>query len=161
MNLPLYLGITETDIKYLIDQYITSHYLKNQGNKNPILCVDINHSNNNIVVEFSSVEEANRVIKLEFMELIGVKCKVMRCSESMYGNQQNMVDRLKKIKEDGQAVGVAMKAMDTMLTGDNLVDNLNPIKNNFQCNQSFVTHIFISIYSYYIHWQLIKKYYMH
>ena len=98
MNLPLYLGIFQNDIKFLIDQYMTAHYLKNPGNKNPILCVDINHSNNSVIVEFSSVEEANRVVKLESMELIGVKCKVARCSESMYGNQQNMVDKLKKIK---------------------------------------------------------------
>lgn len=98
MNLPLYLGIFQNDIKFLIDQYMTAHYLKNPGNKNPILCVDINHSNNSVIVEFSSVEEANRVVKLENMELIGVKCKVARCSESMYGNQQNMVDKLKKIK---------------------------------------------------------------
>lgn len=98
MNLPLYLGIFQNDIKFLIDQYMTAHYLKNPGNKNPILCVDLNHSNNSVIVEFSSVEEANRVVKLESMELIGVKCKVARCSESMYGNQQNMVDKLKKIK---------------------------------------------------------------
>ena len=98
LNVPLYLGIFQNDIKFLIDQYLTTHFLKNSGNKNPILCVDINHSNNSLIVEFSSVEEANRVIKLEHMELIGVKCKVVRCSESMYGNQQNMVDKLKKIK---------------------------------------------------------------
>lgn len=98
LNVPLYLGLFQNDIKFLIDQYLTTHYLKNPGNKNPILCVDMNHTNNSVIVEFSSVEEANRVIKLETMELIGVQCKVQRCSESMYGNQQNMVDKLKKIK---------------------------------------------------------------
>ena len=106
LNVPLYLGIHQNDIKYLIDQYLTTHYLKNPGNKNPILCVDMNHTNNSVIVEFSSVEEANRVIKLEVMELIGVPCKVQRCSESMYGNQQNMVDKLKKIKVNNTLINL-------------------------------------------------------
>ena len=98
LNVPLYMGISNIDLRYLINQYLKEHYLKNKETDDAILCLDVNRSSNTVIVEFASVEEANRVIKLEYMELIGVKCKVMRCSESMYGNQQNMVDKLQKIK---------------------------------------------------------------
>lgn len=130
LNVPLYLGISNSDLRYLINQYLKEHYLKNKGTEDAVLCLDVNRSSNTVIVEFSSVEEANRVIKLEYMELVGVKCKVMRCSESMYGNQQTMVDKLQKIKNDAKAVGIAMTAMDQMITGESLTDNLSAVKMN-------------------------------
>lgn len=94
VNVPLYLGLTKDEIKKLATEFIIAHFLNDQGNPNPIHTLDLNVEKNSVILEMSSVEEANRLQKVDHIGLIGVHCKIIRCSESVYGNESNMVSRV-------------------------------------------------------------------
>ena len=93
-NLPLYLNITKDDIKDIIVDYILKHALNDTGNKQPVLLVELNSEQKSAIVELSSVEETHRMAKLDFVEIIGVKCKIIRCAETLYGQESTMVSRI-------------------------------------------------------------------
>lgn len=94
VNVPLYLGLTKEEIKKLATEFIIAHYLNDQGNVNPIHTLDLNPQKNSVILEMSSVEEANRLQKVDGIDLIGVHCKIIRCSESIYGQESNMVAKV-------------------------------------------------------------------
>jgi len=62
-NLPIYLGVTEQEIMDFINQFMWDNYLCCKGNKN--CCVNITFKENKAVVELSSVEECQRLLKVE------------------------------------------------------------------------------------------------
>ena len=64
-NLPLYMGLTENDIKQIVSQFLIDNFLNDVGNFNPIVSVCLNHQGNFAILEVSSVEETNRLIKIE------------------------------------------------------------------------------------------------
>ena len=93
-NLPLYLNITKDDLKELLVEYILKHALNDQGNKNPVLVLDINSQDKSVILELSSIEETHRMAKLDFIEILGVKCKLIRCAETLYGQENTMVKKV-------------------------------------------------------------------
>lgn len=89
-NLPVYMGLREKDIKSVVSDFLLANYLTDEGNKEPILECELDEQNKTAVVECSSVEEATRFAKVNYMNILGVKCKVTRVGESMYGATTNL-----------------------------------------------------------------------
>ena len=56
--------------KILIDRVMKEYYLNDYKNDNPVINVTINERERFAVIELSSVEEANRLLKLGTIELI-------------------------------------------------------------------------------------------
>lgn len=68
--------------KFLID-----NYLNDKGNMNPVVSCLIVPSGNYAELEMSSVEETNRLIKVENIKIFGQNCTISRIGEgSVYGN---------------------------------------------------------------------------
>ena len=64
-NLPLYYGITEKDLATILSQFMIDNYLADVTNKTPILAVQVNNQAMTALVELSSVEETNRIVKVD------------------------------------------------------------------------------------------------
>jgi len=94
MNVPLYLGLSKEEVKDLCTQYIIKLYMNDPGNQNPIHTLDLNHLQNSIILELSSVEEANRLLKIEKMEILGIPCKIIRCAESLFGQESSLITKV-------------------------------------------------------------------
>lgn len=62
------------------------NYLNDVGNAKPILHCHLNEKDRTCTLELSSVEESNRMLKLEEIKLLDESCKVLRLGESLYGN---------------------------------------------------------------------------
>ena len=93
-NVPLYLGLTKENVKDLFNKAIIKLYLNEPGNNSPIHAIDLNHMQNSIVLEMSSVEEATRLFKISFLEILGCNCKINRCSESMFGEEDDLMTKV-------------------------------------------------------------------
>ena len=93
-NLPLYLGISRDDLKEILVAYILKHALNDPGNRQPVLLVEVNEEAKTAVVELSSVEETHRMAKLDVVEVLGVKCKLIRLAETLYGDETTMVKKI-------------------------------------------------------------------
>ena len=93
-NVPLHLGLTKDEVKSLATDFIIAHYLNDQGNLNPIHTIELNPQKNTVILELSSVEESNRIQKIESINIIGVMCKVIRCTETIYGPEASMVAKV-------------------------------------------------------------------
>ena len=94
VNVPLQLGLTKDEIKKMASEFIIGHYLNDQGNQNPVHTIDVNNQKNSVILEMSSVEEANRLQKIDAIVIIGVPCKIIRCAESVYGKESSMVAKV-------------------------------------------------------------------
>jgi hypothetical protein len=68
-NLPIYLGLNEKDIGELITNFIIDNYLMDPGNTKPVLFCQHAPSSNTAIIELSSCEETNRILKLEHITL--------------------------------------------------------------------------------------------
>ena len=78
--------------------------MNDPGNQNPIHMLDVFGSkglstgeastSNMIVLEMSSVEEANRLQKVPGIEILGTSCKIIRCSEAVFGTESSMVAKV-------------------------------------------------------------------
>ena len=107
-NVPIYLGLTKNEIKKLVTDFIIKHFLNDQGNLEPIHTLDIvgskglspdeNPNANMVILEMSSVEEANRLQKVPGVEILGMICKIIRCSETVYTQEQSMVTQVNKAR---------------------------------------------------------------
>lgn len=93
-NVPLHLGLSKADIKKLATDFIIEHYLNNPGNDNPIHTLDVNQAQRGIVLEMSCIEEANRLTKLDSFKILGVDCKIIRNSESLFGQEGSLVSKV-------------------------------------------------------------------
>ena len=71
-NLPLYMGLTEKDVMQIVSKFLIDNYLNDDGNMKPVLSTTLNHQGNFAVMEISSVEEANRLIKIESIILLKI-----------------------------------------------------------------------------------------
>lgn len=100
VNVPLYLGLTKEEIKDIVNRFVIEHYLEDKGNKNPVHTLDMFPNNNSVILEFSSIEEAQRVQKLESIKIIGVPCKVIRMTENPFGQESSTV----AIVQDAQVI---------------------------------------------------------
>lgn len=94
VNVPLHMNLTKEEVKKMATDYIIKHYLNDQGNQNPIHTLDLNIQKNTVILEMSSTEEANRLQKIDGIELLGVHCKIIRCADTVYGNESSMVAKV-------------------------------------------------------------------
>jgi len=99
-NLPIYLGLRQEDIQTVIQDFIISNYLNDEGNKEPVIECELNSKARTAVVELSSIEEATRFSKVNMITILGVQCKVTRVGESMYGATTNIGSLLKDANVD-------------------------------------------------------------
>lgn len=51
-------------------------------------------------------------------------------SENLFGQDASLVNKVENAQNEAKAFGMAVTAMKTMLTGANILDNLNPLKLN-------------------------------
>ena len=93
-NFPLYIGIDEIDLKNLIKEFIIENCFNDSGNLNPVLEVNINEEKKMFVVEFSSIEESDRILKLKKISLIGVSCNIIRIGDSLYGEENTIKTKI-------------------------------------------------------------------
>jgi len=84
-NLPIYLGLKEKDVRQLITDFIKKNYLNDPGNVEPVLVCELNGNARTATIELSTVEEASRLSKVNFITILSVKCKVTKVAESMFG----------------------------------------------------------------------------
>jgi hypothetical protein len=66
------------------------YYLNDYKNENPVINVTINERERFAVIELSSVEEANRLLKLGTIELIDQVAKFARMGDTSYGGTNNL-----------------------------------------------------------------------
>lgn len=93
-NVPLHLGLTKEEVKTLATQFIIDMYLNDPGNQNPIHTLELTPQKNTVILELSSVEESNRIQKIDSIKILGVTCKVIRCTETIYGPEASMVAKV-------------------------------------------------------------------
>ena len=95
LNFPLYLGISKEEVKQLFNNAILDLYLNEPGNNSPIHSLDFDMNNNIIILEITSVEEATRLFKISMITVMGITCKISRCSESMFGEEDDLMTKVK------------------------------------------------------------------
>lgn len=139
-NLPLYLGLSRDDVQGLVVRFFNENYLTDPGNRFPVLNTEI--TGKNVIVELSSVEEANRLSKLESIQLLDVKCKVIRCNETLYSTESTLATKLETAKNEAEATGIAMKVMNTMLNSSNVVENFQQISYALPCKVISFAHAY-------------------
>ena len=113
-NLPLYLGIGREDLREIITQFVLRHVLNDPGNEQPVLAVDLNEEKKSAVIELSSVEETHRMARLDCVEVLGVRCKLIRLAETFYGQETALVDRVRSAQDEAKAYGAVVKVMDML-----------------------------------------------
>lgn len=64
-NLPLNLGLGEKEVGEFVTRFIVENYLNDEGNYQPVKEVVVDSGRNSATIELSSVEEANRLAKVE------------------------------------------------------------------------------------------------
>lgn len=88
-NLPIFLGLRQDDVKAVVSNFILTQYLTDEGNNEPVIECELNSRARTAVVELSSVEEATRFSKVNFISILGVRCRITRVGETMYGETTN------------------------------------------------------------------------
>lgn len=74
----------------IIQKFIEDNFLNDTGNHTSVLAVEINQEGKYIILEVSSVEEANRLLKLKFISILCVECKIHNLTDSIYGEDSNL-----------------------------------------------------------------------
>eukprot|EP01055_Gregarina_sp_Pseudo9_P000768 Gregarina_sp_Pseudo_9__767@NODE_1492_length_1552_cov_11_943159_g1382_i0_p1_GENE_NODE_1492_length_1552_cov_11_943159_g1382_i0NODE_1492_length_1552_cov_11_943159_g1382_i0_p1_ORF_typecomplete_len417_score66_20RRM_1/PF00076_22/0_00032RRM_1/PF00076_22/0_13Limkainb1/PF11608_8/0_02Limkainb1/PF11608_8/29HisKA/PF00512_25/0_27_NODE_1492_length_1552_cov_11_943159_g1382_i01851435 len=88
-NLPLHLGLTETNFQQIVYQEMKKRGFCNDPNENPVLCVWFAKDKGNYgFVEFASVEETERALTMDGMDCLGVAIKVSRPNDYCSATQQ-------------------------------------------------------------------------
>ena len=95
-NVPYYLGLSEEDLKKIVSKFIEDNFLNDTGNQNPVQHIEINQEQNHIIIEVSSVEEANRLLKLKFITVLNVECKIHRLTDTLYGEDTTLKKKLQE-----------------------------------------------------------------
>jgi len=93
-NLPLNRGLTSQDLSEIVTTFLMENYLTDPGNHYPIKEVAVDPVRNSAVIELSSVEEANRLLKVGSVKVFGNSCRIARVGESRFGEtvtQQSLV----------------------------------------------------------------------
>lgn len=91
-NIPT--GLTNRDLYAELSRFMNRNYLNDVGNAKPILYCHLNEKDRTCTLELSSVEEANRMLKLEDIKLLDESCKVLRLGDSLYGINYDLFFRL-------------------------------------------------------------------
>lgn len=88
--------MTENDLKKITAKFIEDNFLNDTGNTNPVTQIELNKDKNYIILEVSSVEEANRLLKLKFITILCVECKIHRLSENAYDEGQTLKSKIEE-----------------------------------------------------------------
>jgi len=83
------LGLGEPEVKDFISKFIIENYLNDEGNFQPVKEVSLEPEKNVATVELSSVEETNKLVKVETIQILKNTCKVTRVAETAYGQSGN------------------------------------------------------------------------
>eukprot|EP01016_Furgasonia_blochmanni_P055069 TRINITY_DN914_c0_g1_i18.p1 TRINITY_DN914_c0_g1~~TRINITY_DN914_c0_g1_i18.p1 ORF type:complete len:544 (+),score=119.34 TRINITY_DN914_c0_g1_i18:68-1633(+) len=110
-NLPLYLGLVEKDVMEIVKKFLFDNYLNDFGNLNPVLTCQVNTQTNSAILEISSVEETNRLVKIETLKIFGHSCKISRLGESQFGNTQSLANLVSNAQTAAQAQAAALTAL--------------------------------------------------
>lgn len=65
-----------------MQKFIIDNYLADVGNTKPVLNCQHSTSSNMAILELSSCEETNRILKLDFITLLDEKCRVQRAPDN-------------------------------------------------------------------------------
>lgn len=82
-NLPLQL--TEQELAELINNYMMTCFLNDEGNLRPVLGCKFQERKGTATIELSSMEEANRLLKLDALKIGNNACKLTKFSETSSG----------------------------------------------------------------------------
>lgn len=78
-NIPT--GLAEHEVKNEMSRFMIDNYLSDPNNPRPVLDCKLDEKERTAILELSSVEEANRLIKLERMPILEEECKILRMGE--------------------------------------------------------------------------------
>ncbi|CAK79900.1 unnamed protein product (macronuclear) [Paramecium tetraurelia] len=111
-NIPT--GLTNRDLYAELSRFMNRNYLNDVGNAKPILYCHLNEKDRTCTLELSSVEESNRMLKLEEIKLLDESCKIFRLGDSLYGqsvNQSQLVQQAHNMAQAQAAAYLALKSL--------------------------------------------------
>lgn len=112
-NLPLTLGIGENEVGDFVTKFIMENYLNDEGNFHPIKEVSIDTAKNSAIIELSSVEETNKLAKVEAIKILGSNCRVAKVGDPKLNS--TVGNLITDAQYNGQAAAAALTAL-TMLS---------------------------------------------
>jgi len=112
-NLPLTLGIGENEVGDFVTKFIVENYLNDEGNFHPVKEVTIDTAKNSATIELSSVEEANKLAKVEAIKILGSNCRVAKVGDPKLNS--TVGNLITDAQYSGQAAAAALAAL-TMLS---------------------------------------------
>ena len=112
-NLPLTLGIGENEVGDFVTKFIVENYLNDEGNFHPVKEVTIDTAKNSATIELSSVEEANKLAKVEAIKILGSNCRVAKVGDPKLNS--TVGNLITDAQYSGQAAAAALVAL-TMLS---------------------------------------------
>ncbi|CAK75433.1 unnamed protein product (macronuclear) [Paramecium tetraurelia] len=111
-NIPT--GLTNRDLYAELSRFMNRNYLNDVGNAKPILYCHLNEKDRTCTIELSSVEEANRMLKLEDIKLLDESCKIFRLGDSLYGQSVNSSQLVQQAHNMAQAQAAAYLALKSL-----------------------------------------------
>jgi hypothetical protein len=84
-NLPLYMDLNVEDLMSLVTKFLIDNFLNDPVNQRPVMDCQINQAANEAILEISSVEEANRLVKVEYIKIFNHNCKISKMGDNLYG----------------------------------------------------------------------------
>lgn len=118
MNVPLKLGLKNEELIDIVNNFILENYLNDQGNYKPVINVELDAVKNTAIVELSSIEEANKLAKVDSVKILGHSCKIRRLQESKFGDSSTLGKRLVDSVQDAQAQAAAIAALNMVQNKD-------------------------------------------
>ena len=64
-NIPMNMGLSEKDIINVVTKFLVENYLNDESNLNPVVECKIQPPGNTALIELSSLEEANKMSKVD------------------------------------------------------------------------------------------------
>lgn len=138
-NLPLHLGLNEKEISEIVTRFLFENYLNDQGNYNPVKEVTIDKSKNTATIELSSIEEANKLAKVDSVKVLGHSCKISKL-ESQFGQTTTLASAVDAAQKTAQAQAAVYAALNMLQNKDNGV-NFNLSKPNILGNPTKIIKI--------------------
>lgn len=120
-NIPLYMGLSEKDVQDIVTKFLIDNYLNDKDNKCPVVSCQLNTQGNYAVLEISSVEETNRLIKIDSIKIFNHICKITRLGETMYGQTTNLATLVNNAQATAQAQAAAFAALQLVQNKDGLM----------------------------------------
>ena len=107
----------------LITEFIKKSYLNDPGNPEPVLVCELNGNARTATIELSTVEEASRLSKVNFITILSVKCKVTKVAESMFGPTTSLGTLIEQAQTTAKAQAIAHNAMNSILGNSTTIES--------------------------------------